>query len=254
MKKIAITLMMAAVSMVSFAQSNAITEYFSDFESQEDFTKVNVTGKMFEMTLELEGADADEQALLDALSNIEGLTLIGTESTENAVALFEDAISRPGNDFEVLMTVDDKDGNAVFYVREDNGVIAELLVIARGENEFGVATIWGEIDLRQVRKLTDAFSVAGMDRFDEEKAVAAREISVYPNPISQGSAINVTVPESVKGGMLEILDLNGRTVKTANINSTQESVSTAGLNAGTYVVVLKQDNAKLYSERIVITK
>ncbi|MFT6726872.1 MAG: hypothetical protein ACJAV7_001322, partial [Flavobacteriales bacterium] len=151
MKKIAITLMMAAVSMVSFAQSNAITEYFSDFESQEDFTKVNVTGKMFEMTLELEGADADEQALLDALSNIEGLTLIGTESTENAVALFEDAISRPGNDFEVLMTVDDKDGNAVFYVREDNGVIAELLVIARGENEFGVATIWGEIDLRQVR-------------------------------------------------------------------------------------------------------
>jgi hypothetical protein len=48
--------------------------------------------------------------------------------------------------------------------------------------------------------------------------------------------------------------LNGRTVKTANINSTQESVSTAGLNAGTYVVVLKQDNAKLYSERIVITK
>lgn len=253
MKKIAISMVMMAVAVVSFGQ-NAIDKHFSDFESNEEFTKLNATSKMFEMTMGLESDDPDEQALLDALGKIEGLTLLAMEETEDAKSMFDDATSRPGNDYEILMTVDDKDGHAVFYVREARGVIAELLVIAHGNQEFGIATLWGEIDLKQVKKLTDAFSVAGMEKFDEVKAEAAREISVYPNPISQGKSVTVNVPNAIKGGTIEIRDMNGALVKSKDITASSHTLDTKELAPGTYLVVMNFDGASLYSERIVVTK
>ncbi|MCB0761999.1 MAG: DUF4252 domain-containing protein [Flavobacteriales bacterium] len=250
-KKLSFWMLMVGISTTSFAQ-NAIVDHFSDYEANEKFTRLHATSKAFEMALELESDNPEEQELIEALGKIKGMTVLMTDNTEEAAAMFKQATSRPDKDYEVLMTVDDNDGHAVFYVREDRGTIAELLVIAHGAKEFGIATIWGEIDLKQVKKLTDTFTVQGMEKFDEAKAAATRDIKVYPNPSTPGSPAQIDIPESLQGGTIEIRDLNGKRVAQAKARMGKQALPVANLSPGTYLVVLQFEGLSLYSERLVV--
>jgi len=130
MKKLSILFFALLFCSMSFAQDHAISKYFSQYQKDKNFTKVSVTSKMFSLFTEIDTDDPDEQAILDAMSKLKGIKAVVNEKTENSETMYYDAIKKVSNDesYEELMSVEDANENVMFMVREDAGVINELLM------------------------------------------------------------------------------------------------------------------------------
>ncbi|MDW7692655.1 DUF4252 domain-containing protein [Flammeovirgaceae bacterium SG7u.111] len=166
MKKSAILLIMLCFwGVKAYSQSDAISTMFSKYEDDENFTKVSVTSKMFSLFTELEPEDEDDKALLEAISKIKGLKVLAADSIPNGKALYKEASAKvkKGN-FEELMSVRDGGEDMLFMINEKDGVISELLMLVGGEKNFFILSLFGEIDLKEISKLSRVMKIKGMEK------------------------------------------------------------------------------------------
>ena len=61
------------------------------------------------------------------------------------------------------MTVRDKDNDMKFLIKEENGVITELVMVMHGDNEFFLLSLIGDIDLKQISRLSKSMSIDGFE-------------------------------------------------------------------------------------------
>ncbi|MEO7988123.1 MAG: DUF4252 domain-containing protein [Chryseolinea sp.] len=167
MKKIIIVaLMMIAVNGV-FAQ-DAISKFFSKYQDDESFTQVTVSSKMFSLFTNMEVDSKEDKEVLDAISKLKGLRILGKENTSDARKLYKEAFALiPIKEFEELMTVRDKDQDFKFLIKESGGKISELLMIMGGADDFMVMSLFGEIDLKQVSHLGKKMNVGGLEKLEK---------------------------------------------------------------------------------------
>lgn len=167
MKKILmIALMMVAVNAV-FAQ-DAISKFFTKYQSDESFSQVTVSSKMFNLFTNMEVESKEDQEVLNAISKLKGLRILAKENTSDARALYKEAFALiPTKEFEELMSVRDKDKDMKFYIKENGGKISELVMIMGGANDFMVMSLFGEIDLKQVSKIGKKMNVDGLQKLEK---------------------------------------------------------------------------------------
>ena len=167
MKKLIFLFVAACFAFSATAQNNAITKYFSDYQSEASFTKVNVSSKMFSLFTEIDGEDEVEQAVLDAMSKLKGVKALVAEAGADASKLYTDALQRIAKDgsYEELMSVQDNEENIMFMIRNNGDIIAELLMIMQGADDFVVMSLFGEIDLNQIAKISRILKIAGIEEF-----------------------------------------------------------------------------------------
>jgi hypothetical protein len=81
--------------------------------------------------------------------------------------MYFDAIGKMDSDkqYEELMTVEDVKENVRFMIKDENGKISELLMLRGAEREFMIMTLFGEIDLSTISRLSKVMRVHGMDKF-----------------------------------------------------------------------------------------
>ncbi len=162
------TLLALAVlaSSVLQAQNDAISTYFAKYVDNKDFTVVYISGKMFDLmesvikNLDTQDMTAEQvQALTNVVQDMRSLRIITTD--KNPQPLYAEAKRTlvGAKPYEVLMTVRDKDKtNVDFYVREQNGLVDELLLLVGEETgSFTVLSFEGRIDLNRVGELAKAF-------------------------------------------------------------------------------------------------
>jgi predicted transcriptional regulator len=157
LKLIFLTLLLLPVAgLQGQSQINAIDKYFQQYVEDERFTVVYISSKLFQMIgkLDIDKFEDEEetQAILDIAQDLEGLRILATE--ENAMEFYREAKSKiDTQEYEVLMTVRDRDGdNVEFLVREDgNNVIEELLLLVGGD-EFVLLSFVGKLDLNKISK------------------------------------------------------------------------------------------------------
>lgn len=253
MKQILLAVLVLGSTTV-FGQKNAVEKYFSNYKGNDSFLSIDLTGKMFELTTHIQTDDPEEQELLDAISNIEGLSALGADSINNSKAKYKEALKKPGREFEELMNIKDGDTEATFFIRENDGVVKELLVIAGGEKEFGVGCVWGEIDLKQVSKLMKEVQMTGMDMYDEKAVEYKESVNYYPNPVKAGQNGTLKIPSDMTGIEMKIYDLKGNEVVSRQINDVQTDVPLSNLAAGTYILNLYNGNTRFYIERIIVAR
>ncbi len=165
-KVIIIALMMIAVNGV-FAQ-DAISKFFSKYQDDESFTQVTVSSKMFSLFTNMEVETPDDKEVLEAISKLKGLRILGKENTSDARKLYKEAFALiPMKEFEELMTVRDKDQDFKFLIKESGGKISELLMIMGGADDFMVMSLFGEIDLKQVSRLGKKMNVGGLEQLEK---------------------------------------------------------------------------------------
>lgn len=163
MKKYALTVMILSAASFAFGQQ-VVTKYMDKYESDETFTKVSVSSKMFSLFTEMEGNSEDEKEFLDLVSKLKGMKVIASEKVANPKELYNSAISDVSKaGFEELMTVKDAEENVKISIIEKDGIITELIMVAGGKEKFAMVSLYGIIDLKQVSKL------AGMMRVNQLK-------------------------------------------------------------------------------------
>lgn len=164
MKKGLLIIGMFLLSVGLMAQGTVINKYFNDLEDNEDFTKVSVSQKMFSMFTELEAGSDSEKEFLEAVSKLKGLKIIMADSVSNSSKMYKQAtadVSKAG--YEELMSVKDAEENFYFAIIEKDGIIQELMMVAGGNKQFVMLSLYGEIDLNNISKIAQEMRVQGLE-------------------------------------------------------------------------------------------
>ncbi|MEM7552351.1 MAG: DUF4252 domain-containing protein [Bacteroidota bacterium] len=164
MRTLTTLILIAFISITTVAQTG-VNKLFEKYENDERFTKVNVNSRMFSLFTELEPGDENEEEFLEAISKIEGLKVLSADSIDDAEKHFKDAVaSLKGKGYEELMSVKDADQDVFFYIQESKGIINELLLVAGGGHEFNLVTLYGEIDLKKISRISKSLNIKGLDK------------------------------------------------------------------------------------------
>ncbi len=167
MKKIIIVALMMIAANGVFAQ-DAISKFFSKYQSDESFTQVTVSSKMFSLFTNMDVDSKEDKEVLDAISKLKGLRILGKENTSDARKLYKEAFALiPMKEFEELLTVREKDQDFKFLIKENGGKISELLMIMGGTKDFMMMSLYGEIDLKQVSRLGKKMNVGGLEKLEK---------------------------------------------------------------------------------------
>lgn len=162
-QKIILVLFLFASFTLS-AQNDAISKYFGEYTEHENFTNVTISSKMFSLFTHIDADSKEDQEMLATMSRLKGLRILAADSLSDARTFYKNAIKKPGKDYEELMTV--KNGGEeemLFLIREEGGKIAELVLMVGGDDGFFVMTIFGDIDLQQISKLSKNMNIQGID-------------------------------------------------------------------------------------------
>jgi hypothetical protein len=180
-KKLAVILAIALAPIVTFGQS-----VFDKFEDMDGVTSVIVNQKMFKMLMDLQiqTDDPEAQEMIDLVGKITGLKVL-TTGDEKISADMNSTFSGylKNSNLQELMRIKDGEQTVKFYVKEgkDDNHVKELLMFVNGlkevtkgqditingkkrEIETVILSLTGDIDLRQVSKLTNKMNVPGGDQ------------------------------------------------------------------------------------------
>jgi hypothetical protein len=181
MKKLVVILAIALAPIVTFGQS-----VFDKFEDMDGVTSVIVNQKMFKMLMDLQiqTDDPEAQEMIDMVGKITGLKVLTTGDEKISAdmnATFSKYLSSAN--LQELMRIKDGDQTVKFYVKEgkDDNHVKELLMFVNGLKEMTkdqditingkkrdietvILSLTGDIDLRQISKLTNKMNVPGGDQ------------------------------------------------------------------------------------------
>ena len=181
MKKLVVILAIALAPVVTFGQS-----VFDKFEDMDGVTSVIVNQKMFKMLMDLQiqTDDPEAQEMIDMVGKITGLKVLTTGDDKISAEMNSTFNSYlKSSNLQELMRIKDGDQTVKFYVKEgkDDNHVKELLMFVNGlkevtkgqditingkkrEIETVVLSLTGDIDLRQISKLTNKMNVPGGDQ------------------------------------------------------------------------------------------
>lgn len=169
MKKLVIITLIAIlglhIQVAAQSQQDAITRFFSQYENDEKFTNIYISGKMFSMFSDIP-VDEDEQDVREAIQQLKGLRILSSDSVDG-IKLYNEAFRMlDGKNFEELMVIRDGQQQLKFLIQEDDGIISELLMLSGEENSFFILSLIGNIDLEQISKLSKTMDVKGMENLE----------------------------------------------------------------------------------------
>lgn len=181
MKKVIVIIALIIAPIMSFGQS-----IFDKYEDMEDVTSVILNQKMFSMlaSLDMDLDDEEAEKYLETVKKITGIKVFTTGDVKISADM-NATVSKylKSSDLEELMRVKKGDKTVKFYVREgkDENHVKELLMFVNGLKEITseqnitingkkqdvetiIITLTGDIDLRQVSKITNSMNLPGGDQ------------------------------------------------------------------------------------------
>ncbi len=170
MKKIIALLALIVLGTGVYAQSESISKFFNKYATDESFTtQVTISSKMFSLFTNMEVEKPEDTEVLEAISKLKGLRIIGKENTSDARNLYKEASGIIlQNKFEELMSVKDKDNDMKFYIIEKTpGKISELVMVSGSADDFMMMTLFGEIDLKQISRIGQKMNVGGLENLQK---------------------------------------------------------------------------------------
>lgn len=174
MKKLAILVAFMISPMLVSAQG-----VFDSYEDEKDVTSVVVTKNMFKLLskIEVETDDPEVKEYMDMVNSLDNIKVFMTENKSVGARMKADVKKYVGTSkgLEELMRIKDDGKNVKFYSKEgsDENHVSELLMFLDGEMDGKegtvVMSITGNIDLKQISKLTKELNVPGSDELKNVK-------------------------------------------------------------------------------------
>lgn len=178
MKKLVLIMALVTLPVVSMAQS-----IFDQFEDLDGVTSVVVNQNMFKLLskIDVETNDPESQDYINMIENLTSLKVL-TTGDEAISAKMKSEVDRYLNKAKLqeLMRVKDGEQTIKFYIKEgkNEDYVSELLMFITGlkevtkdtnvtingqkrEFETVLLTLTGDIDLKQISKLTNKMDIPG---------------------------------------------------------------------------------------------
>ncbi|WP_296312133.1 DUF4252 domain-containing protein [Winogradskyella sp. UBA3174] len=181
MKKATIIVAVMLMSLTVFSQS-----VFDKFEDNEEVASIVLNQKMFKMlaTMGMDIDDPEAKGYVDMANNVTGFKVFTTGDAKVSADMNATVAKYlRSSSLEELMRIKDGEQTVKFYVKEgkDENHVKELLMVITGLSEMTkgqnieingekrdfetvVMTLTGDIDLRQISKLTSQMNIPGGDQ------------------------------------------------------------------------------------------
>jgi Domain of unknown function (DUF4252) len=178
MKKLVLIIAIIMVPLMSFGQG-----LFDKYEDMDGVTSGVINQKMFNMlaSINVDFDDPEAAAMMEAIKKIESVKLLTTGDKAISAKMSADVKKYIGSSsLEELMRFKDGDQTVKFYVREgsNENYVKELLMFVNGlkeltkgqditingekrEIETVIVSIVGDIDLREISKITSSMNIPG---------------------------------------------------------------------------------------------
>ncbi|GGZ22500.1 hypothetical protein GCM10007049_14160 [Echinicola pacifica] len=175
MKKWISIIVLVMMSTAVFAQDDAIVKFFSKHMENDAFSRVYISPKMMQMAGGFLKSSADTDSDKDAkdlgelISKVKGIRILSGEKVDG-FKLYNEAMGTLNkNKYEDLMDVQDKESSLKFMVREENGKVAELLMLSGSKNEFTLLSMLGSFTYQDLNILAEKTDIPGMDAYRSGK-------------------------------------------------------------------------------------
>lgn len=175
MKNLVLIIAIAVLPIMSFGQS-----IFDKFEDMDGVTSIVVNQRMFKMLSSIE-VNKEDQEYFDLIKKITSLKVLTTGDPKISAEMQAKVNSYiKSSQLEELMRIKDGQQSIKFYIREgkDENHVKELLMFITGLKEFTkgkdfsingkkreietvLLSLTGDIDLRQISKLTSKMNLPG---------------------------------------------------------------------------------------------
>ncbi|MAO09296.1 MAG: DNA topoisomerase IV [Alteromonas sp.] len=166
MKKTVLLIAIILAPMVGFSQG-----FFDKFEDEKDVTAVVVTKNMFKLLAEIdiESDDPEVKDYMEMVNSLDNIKIYITENKEVAGRMKSSVTQylSKSNGLNELMRVKEDTKNIKFYSKQgkDQSHVSELLMFLEGDVDGKdgtiIMSITGNIDLKQISKLTKQMNIPG---------------------------------------------------------------------------------------------
>lgn len=166
-QKIIFIIAILLVANATFAQNDAISKFFKQYENDQNFTVISISPKMFKMMSKVkwDNVSNDVKQTINQLTSFRMLT-----SEKNGVRVYNEAIQKLNiGSYDEIMSIKDKGENVRFFIKEANSRINELVMLVGTQSEFVLMSLTGVIDLDNINKLGASINVKGMENLSSVK-------------------------------------------------------------------------------------
>lgn len=178
MKYIFTIILITITTNISWGQASAVDKLFDRYSEKDGFTTVLITQYMFSMFKDVNTNDKDFDSLVKSLKSIRILA-VDKENPPKGINFYTEVMKDlPMKDYKELMVIKEKGQDVKFLVKDNNGKISELLLIAGGK-ENALISIEGNIDLKSISQLSKSMKIQGMDQLGKMQQKPA---TVTPTP------------------------------------------------------------------------
>ncbi len=250
MKKQFITLSIILLSTTIVQAQDAITRFFKHYEGREHITDINLSGSLFRLMTDASAQKAEDDFMRLA-ANIESVRIMVDAEDKNALTTMREASAKLSGAYETMMTIREKDNNIEMFIAEQGGTVSEMVMAIGSGDKFVIMSIRGKFKLDDVSQVsgTVARSVQG-DLFSGTKVEKA-DFKVWPNPATSSEKITLAIPNDMLGAKLMVMDSNGRTVHSENVNQIDKSLNLSSLRPGAYVLKMSKGAVEINKKLIL---
>lgn len=169
--KVFFTAMALLVATQVQAQTEHIIKFFDQYAGEEGLTTVYVTPTMIRLLGSMVGEDEQEsQDIKEVMQDLKGIRMLfaSKEDGKNVQKMLSESMQFANHhSYEELMIIKDDENDIKFLVKESSdAVIEELLMVIGGEENFGLISLVGRIDLNKISKLSGNVNINGLENLE----------------------------------------------------------------------------------------
>ena len=163
-----VCIVMLSFPLLLRAQSGPVESLFDKYNGKEGYTTVVLTKSMFELFAAVSD-DKNDQDFREITKRLTGIRILSCECKSGAKAaqdFFREMTKAVnGSQYQDLMVINDGGDQVKFVIRKQGDRISELVMIAGGSDACLIA-LQGDIDLKQVSKLSRSMNIKGLDHLN----------------------------------------------------------------------------------------
>lgn len=175
MKQLKLFGLILAVAMMS---TTTVAQDFTKYDNAREITSIVINKSMFKLMskLDLDSEDEDVKIYLDLVENLDDIKIYTTESLDFGKQLESDFNAlKSKNNLEELMRVKSDGKNVNFFIKpgKSDDYVNQLLMFInsseKNDTQSVLMVINGNIDLKNISKLTSQMNIPGGDSLDNLK-------------------------------------------------------------------------------------
>jgi len=157
MKRMFLLLVIAALPVLLTAQNSAVEKLFNKYKGKEGVTTVQISPELFQIAhaMDIEEVE-DHKVPLDKITGVKILTIEDEGLWQDVNFYDEIRNDLDVSNFAELMTVDDGGETVRMWLRADNDLVSEFLLIVGGDDNV-LIYITGSFSMSDLEGLAESF-------------------------------------------------------------------------------------------------